>query len=171
MTAMRSSLHWVRGIEPHRLALSPRPPGGEPLAAELAAWQRQGVDVVVSLLEPPEAQALDLQHEATLCRAVGMGFHSFPIRDHGVPTSAAALSALLDLLQADLRQGRAVAIHCFAGIGRTGVVAACLLHRLQVPPAEALHLLSRSRGLAMPETLAQLAWFERFASPSPPVAG
>ena len=37
-------LHWVAGIEPHRLALSARPRGGDDLAEEVAAWQAAGVE-------------------------------------------------------------------------------------------------------------------------------
>ncbi len=34
---------------------------------------------------------------------------------------------MIRLLRRMLRQGRVVLIHCFGGLGRTGVFAACLL--------------------------------------------
>jgi RimJ/RimL family protein N-acetyltransferase/protein-tyrosine phosphatase len=156
-------LHWVAGIEPHRLALSARPRGGEDLAEEVAAWQAAGVGLVVSLLEASEVRELELAQEARLCAERAIEFRSFPIRDRSHPESTKALTALVAELHDRLRAGRAVAIHCRAGIGRTGLVAACLLHRLGVPPGDVFHLLSRSRGIAMPDTEAQIGWFERHA--------
>jgi RimJ/RimL family protein N-acetyltransferase/protein-tyrosine phosphatase len=156
-------LHWVAGIEPHRLALSARPRGGEDLAEEVAAWQAAGVDLVVSLLEASEVRELELMQEARLCAERSIAFRSFPIRDRSHPDATKPLAALVTELHDRLRAGQAVAIHCRAGIGRTGLVAACLLHRLGVAPGEVFHLLSRSRGLAMPDTEAQASWFERYA--------
>jgi protein tyrosine/serine phosphatase len=60
-----------------------------------------------------------------------------------------------------------VAIHCRAGIGRTGLVAGCLLHLLQVPYEDIFHLLSRSRGLAVPDTAAQVEWVAKYAHTRP----
>jgi len=160
-------LHWVDGIAPARLALSARPRGGEALADEMAAWRRAGVDVVVSLLQADEARRLELRDESAACRAAGMAFRSLPIVDHGLPASAKEVDAFVAELADVLRQGHAVAIHCFAGIGRTGMVAACVLHRLGVPAPELFHRLSRARGISMPDTAAQADWVERFVERPP----
>ena len=157
-----SRLNWVQGIAPHRLALTPRPRGGALLREDVAAWRRAGVGLVVSLLEDAEADEFGLQAEPALCAAAGMAFRRFPIPDHGTPASQQALCGLLDAVHDALVQGTAVAIHCHAGIGRTGLVSGCLLQRLGVPCEEIFHRLSRSRGLQVPETQAQLAWAEAF---------
>ncbi len=156
------SLHWVAGVDPGRLALMARPQGGEWLADDIAALRRAGVDSLVSLLEPAEVRELDLRDEPSLCERHGIVFRSFPIPDRKTPASASDLSRLLSELQAELLDGRSVAIHCRAGIGRTGLVAGCLLHRLQVPYKDIFPLLSRARGVAVPDTAAQVEWVERF---------
>lgn len=155
------TIYWVTAIAPQRLALMPRPRGGEWLQDELAAWRAAGVDSVVSLLEAGEIRELELKDESALCHAHGMAFHSFPIADRGVPQSGKAFAVLVADLHAQLMQGRAIAIHCRAGIGRTGVLAACLLHARGVPFADIFGILSRARGVPMPDTPEQLAWVEK----------
>ena len=161
-------IHWVAGIAPHRLGLMARPRGGADLRAEVEAWRRAGVGLVVSLLEASEVRELELAEQAALCAEHGIAFRSFPIADRGTPPSSRALSVLVDELHEELVAGKAVAVHCRAGIGRTGVVAGCLAHRLGVPSADIFHVLSRSRGLAMPDTAAQREWVENYArKPTP----
>ena len=161
-------LHWVFGIEPHRLAVSARPHGGKDLRSEVVAWKSAGVGVVVSLLEPAEVRELELGHQAQLCEEHEITFRSFPIRDRSAPGSPQELSAFVGELHGYLLARKAVAIHCRAGIGRTGLVAGCLLHRLGIPSGEVFHLLSRSRGISMPDTEAQIQWVEEYARPPTP---
>ena len=137
-----------------------RPRGGEQLAEEVDVWKLADLDVVVSLLESREARDLDLVDERELCERHGIAFRNLPIADRGTPNSRKDFVALIDMLVHDLESGRAIAIHCRAGIGRTGVVAACLLSRLGVPTRDLFHRLSRSRGLSMPDTSAQIDWVE-----------
>ena len=153
-------IHWVAGVEPHRIGLMARPRGGEQLAEEVDAWSRAGVEVVVSLLDPMEARDLDLADESELCARRGIAFRNLPIADRGTPSSRKEFVALIDELERELQAGRPLAIHCRTGIGRTGIVAACLLSRLGVPTRDLFHRLSRSRGLAMPDTAAQIDWVE-----------
>jgi len=61
-----------------------------------------------------------------------------PITDHGVPRDQAWMAAILAELDALLRQGRRVYVHCRAGIGRTGTVVACHLIEQGLSPEDAL---------------------------------
>src|SRR5881392_3794728 len=105
---MRAELYWIPGPWPGRLAILPRPRGGDWLADEVEAWRRAGVDVVVSLLTTDEVADLDLAAEGDLCRARGIEFLSFPIPDRGVPSSTAAVAALLTKLGDALAHGKTV---------------------------------------------------------------
>lgn len=159
---MKPDIYWVREIEPLRLAIAPRPRAGEWLDDELANWRRNGVDVVVSLLEPSEVRDLDLADEASLCATHGLRHIVFPIADRGVPAQQAGIAALADALVADLAAGRGVVAHCRAGIGRSSLAAACVLSRLGHAPAAAFAMLARARGVPVPDTDAQARWVEAF---------
>jgi len=83
---------------------------------------------------------------------------SHPIRDFGIPT-AEGMRRTLDDIQAVLDEGgTCVYLHCKAGIGRTGTVAACLLVEQGYGPDEALALLQRKWRVAG----------QRFGSPETP---
>jgi protein-tyrosine phosphatase len=158
MTA--SDLSWIPGPWPGRLAISTRPRGGDWLEDEVRAWQRAGVDIVVSLLEPAENEQFDLQLEGRLAESNGLRFLSFPITDRGVPSSAkAAVSLLKDLTHA-LEEGKHIAVHCRQGIGRSGLIAAGALVAAGTTPEAALQIVSSARGLAVPETPEQRSWVE-----------
>jgi protein-tyrosine phosphatase len=161
---MRTELHWVDGPWSGKLALASRPRGGDWLEEEMAAWRRAGIDTVLSLLTPEEEQDLDLKREAQEAKARGMKFDSLPIRDCQVPNSESELSAALDRLDADLTAGKNVVVHCRQGIGRTGLVAACLLVTKGLTPKAAVKTLSAARGTPVPETDEQRRWIDHYAA-------
>ena len=66
-----------------------------------------------------------------------------PIRDHGLPEKREQMMEILDSLHDALRSGRAVYVHCRAGIGRTGMVVGCLLVERGLTGAQALDELAR----------------------------
>lgn len=144
----------------------PRPRGGEWLEEEIAALRASEVDSVVSLLEMKEVRELDLRQEGPLCTAQGMDFLSFPIADRGTLESKKAFSMFLGKLHTHLLEGRSIAIHCRAGIGRNGLVAGCLLHLLNVPHKDIFHILSRSRGVPVPDTSGRVEWVDAFVRTS-----
>jgi protein-tyrosine phosphatase len=147
-----------------RLAISPRPRGGDWLDDEMKAWRRTGVDAVVSLLEPGEAEDLGLDEERKYCEANGVDFYSLPIVDRSVPASEADASRLLGALEEALNAGKNVAIHCRQGIGRAGLIASTLLVEAGVSPSEAIQRVSAARHTPVPETAEQRAWIESFAA-------
>src|SRR5262245_53405035 len=124
---MRTELFWIKGPWHGRLAIMPRPRGGDWLEEEIQSWRRSGVDVVVSLLTPDEQAEFDLVAESNLCRPNGIDLVSFPIVDRSVPSSMEAFSELLTALTEQLGIGKNVAVHCRQGIGRAGLVAIGLL--------------------------------------------
>ena len=152
------SPYWIRDAPLGRVAIAPYPDPHEWLRDELAAWRAQGADIVVSLLSEDEMHHLGLTREPALCREVGLDFRQFPISDHGLPDSVEAFLELVGELHAESRRDRAIVAHCFAGIGRSTLVAASLLVRAGLDLTEALKRISGSRGFTVPDTPAQIQW-------------
>jgi protein-tyrosine phosphatase len=168
---MRTELFWTEGPWTGRLAIVARPRGGEWLEDEVRSWHHAGLNVVVSLLTPDEVASFDLGREADFCQASGIRFVSFPVPDTGTPASRQATLKLVELLEADPSGGRNVGAHCRQGIGRSPLVAACVLIRAGVGAEEALGRLSAARGLPVPETAEQRRWvveFEQWLRGQPP---
>jgi protein-tyrosine phosphatase len=158
-----TNFYWVNGPWNGKLALAARPRGGDWLEDDVAQWKRAGIGAVLSLLTPEEEKEFDLRAEGEQTRKQGLEFLSFPIPDMQVPRSEAKLARALEDVTSALSSGRNVLVHCRQGIGRTGLVAACLLIRSGMSPGAALEIISTARGMAVPETSEQRDWIERYA--------
>lgn len=163
---MRTELYWIPGPWPGRLAIMPRPRGGDWLEDEVRAWRSGGVDQIVSALESQEADELNLNREAELSKENGIEFIAFPIPDRGVPSSPKATTELLRALRRKLNDGQSVAIHCRQGIGRASLLAACLLALAGMTPDEAFERIQVARGCAVPDTADQRQWVAKFTCDS-----
>jgi len=157
------TLYWVKN-DVVRLAIMPRPRGGDWLSNDLRLLRQQGVDAIVSALTPEENEELFLAVESLECRKNDLDFISFSIEDRSVPTSAAAFSRLIRKLQELVSASKTMAIHCRAGIGRSSLIAACLLTRFGLSSDHAFHIIEEARGCPVPDTPEQRTWVERFSA-------
>lgn len=155
---------WIETGNDLRLAIVPRPRGGDWLEDEAAAMKKAGIDILVSMLRDEEAVELGLTTEAATCRTAGIEFKSFPIQDREVPSSLASFSAFVEQLRAELHSGRSVAVHCRASIGRASLLLAGVLCAEGFPPEDAFRRLAKARGLQVPDTAEQVQWIQRFAA-------
>lgn len=160
---MTIQLFWIKGPWPGKLAIVLRPRGGDWLADEIRSWQTGHLDVVVSLLTNDEIVDLGLTEEAKICETHGIQFHSFPIVDCGVPSSRKTALAFLRQIEGALVDGKCIGVHCRQGIGRSGLIAACLLILAGADPDKALQRVSAARGCPVPETPEQMQWIATFA--------
>lgn len=157
-------LHWVPGPWSGKLALAARPRGGDWLSDEMTVWRSKGIDTVFSLLTAEDERDLDLESEAREVRTRGMEFMSFPIVDRQVPELAAEAAVALKRLDSQLAAGRRVVIHCRQGIGRTGLMAACLLVETGWDAGDAVNHVSAARGIPIPDTPGQRRWIDGYAA-------
>lgn len=161
------TVFWINPGANGRLAIVPRPRGDEQLAEDLAALRRDGIDILVSLLTPPETAELGLQREQALSERAGIEFRSFPIPDHGVPASHRHLQELADALATERLHGKNIGAHCRACIGRSALLMAAILCVEGLSPERAFCLISKGRGVEVPDTPEQAEWLAGFASALP----
>lgn len=153
-----NDIFWIKGEGAPHLAIVMRPLGDDWLEDELRRIKQNGIDVLVSLLEPFEARMLGLAQEEPLARAAGIEFLSYPIPDTQVPEDAAGFRRFVSGLAKRLARGEHVGAHCRGCIGRATITAACALIHLGWEPRRALEAIERARGTTVPDTPLQEEW-------------
>lgn len=146
-----------------RMAIVPCPAGGQQLEASLRWLRTQGIESLVSLLRADENRVLHLDTEGKICQREGIDFKWLPVPDHSIPESLPEFRLVAEHLQRELRAGKAIGAHCYAGIGRSCMLLACLLCLEGLKPEEAFARLSAARGVPVPDTWLQTQWVEHFA--------
>lgn len=147
------SFRWmVRG----RLAGCAKPGQFESLERDLETLTDHGIERLVSLTQEalvlPPTCSIEASH--------------FPISDMAAPmrhVAMAACAAVLDALEAE----QAVAVHCRAGVGRTGTILACVLTLADIPVGRAMAQL-RGINSHYVQTRMQEAFVEHWAAEPPP---
>ena len=159
----KSSLLWW--VMPGILAGMPMPfihperrmNGGGTLTAfddELPALHSLGILAVVSLLNIPS--------DASVYESAGFAFLCLPIPDGGAPTMAQAEEFVRFITDQRLAN-RPVAIHCEAGLGRTGTMLATYLIAQGASDRAAIQQVRAAEKVAV-ETPRQIEFLERYAS-------
>lgn len=146
------------------LFLSEMPGRYAPLASYEAAWRACGITRIVCLAQL-ETEVLPKSPEYALKlqrRRLGPQARYFPIPNCGVPAEIDAFAALIRDIICWLQHDEFVLLHCGAGIGRTGTVAACVLIALGYAPYEALRRVEEAGS--HPEVYAQRAFITTFAA-------
>ena len=128
------------------------------LAADVAAIATWRPSAVLTLLEAHEFSRLGVPELAGALQAGGLEWHHLPIPDMGTPGPdfVRAWERAGHRVLGSLGRGERVLIHCAAGLGRTGMLAAKLLTALGMSPADAIRRVRAARPGAI-ETEAQAA--------------
>ena len=155
---MQAEMYKVGTMGKGFLAVMACPTMEQSAAASVANIARLGIHQVVSLLEPSEARNLGLEAERLEVKAHSMDFISFPIPDMGVPASVDDFSQIAQMLFSQVCAGINTLVHCRAGIGRSGLMAAGVLLYTGMSADDAFNYVSRMRGIRVPETMEQHDW-------------
>jgi atypical dual specificity phosphatase len=120
---------------------------------ELCNLVQVGITLILNLDELP--------HPPQTLSKVGLRQEHVPISDFGAP-SMEQIQHALTAISIELANGGAVAVHCRAGLGRTGTMLACVLVERGSPAQEAITAVRQYRPGSI-ETAEQEAAIYAFA--------
>jgi ADP-ribosylglycohydrolase len=143
--------------------------GGAATRARLRRLLQAGVSCFVDLTQPHELAPYELELPPSV------DYLRKPIPDHGIPQQPGHMAEILDCLHDALRRGQPIYLHCRAGIGRTGMVAGCLLVERGLAGEQALAELNRrwqacaraAQWPQVPETAEQVDYVRGWKRPAP----
>ncbi len=99
---------------------------------DLLELKKKKIDIVVSLLEKEELEALQISALFDLIKKHQFTHYYFPIKDKSVPKNKVELNRLLNELCTELHKHKKILLHCNAGLGRCGLIAALVCKRLGI---------------------------------------
>ena len=100
----------------------------------------------------------------------GTSYTRIPIRDESVPEQPKTMAAIIAAIDRGITEGGITYVHCWGGVGRTGLAVACWLQQRYQTSDEALtNLADRWRSCAKsirrprsPETSEQVKWVKKW---------
>ena len=162
-----ANCYWV---VPGKLLAGEYPGGASPEATRerLRRLTEAGIAGFIDLTQPGELASYQAELPA------GVDYVRKPIPDHGLPEERSHMAGILDSVRKALDSPRPVYLHCRAGIGRTGMVAGCLLAEQGLGGEGALAEINRlwqqsarsELWPSIPETDAQVEYVRRWAAPA-----
>lgn len=147
---MGPDIYPIATIGSGSLSIMAKPVAGEWIEDELSGIAKSGIKRIVSLLEYTEAIELGLETEKDLSEKYGMEFISYPIADRGVPNSVSEYLEFTKCQYRDIAKGVNSLIHCRAGIGRSGLIAAGILLHCGFEANAAFAHISTKRRVSVP---------------------
>jgi protein-tyrosine phosphatase len=155
--------YWV---EPGKLLAGEYPGARDPEEARkrLRRFLATGVSHFIDLTEVGELEpyAELLTEEA----GSGTSYERFAIRDESVPEEPKTMAKIIAAIDRAMTEDGITYVHCWGGVGRTGLAVACWLQERGQTPDEALRDLADKRRSCIksrwrprsPETAEQVRW-------------
>jgi protein-tyrosine phosphatase/nicotinamidase-related amidase len=136
---------------------------GRDLATDIASLKAAGVTHVLSLITDDELAARGVETLPSALHESGLGHRQDALLDQ----RAATIEQMDDIatwLDSILAQGARVAIHCMAGLGRSGMAAASYLTRTGMRADAAIALVREKRSPRAVETAVQEEFVHLYAA-------
>ncbi len=134
---MKQNVYWV--VENRFLAGEyPRNMDEKSSLDKIASLIRAGVSAFVDLTEEDEGLS---PYSHLVGTFEGVSDQRFPITDMSVPAGKDITTAILDAVDDHILHNRTVYLHCWGGVGRTGMIVGCWLARHGLKGRKALERL------------------------------
>jgi protein-tyrosine phosphatase len=129
------------------------------LARDLAELAAAGTSMLVTLIAVAELDRIGLDAMRAACDELRMAWAHCPIPDMEIPGASfeRAWAVAGPQVHRRIDAGELITLHCRAGLGRSGTVAARVLVERGLAPTDAINLVRRYRPGAI-ETAAQEAY-------------
>lgn len=88
-----------------------------------------GIRAFIDLTQPHELVPYEaILREQAQIYDLDLTYQRFAIRDHHIPSNE-TMKHILDAIDTEIQSNRPVYVHCWGGVGRTGITVACYLIR------------------------------------------
>ena len=145
------------------IALAPCPGMTGDLEQDLDEYENWGATVVVSLVEMKELKKAGAEYIGEELKRRKIHWFHWPIKDQSIP-SLDTRQIWLDMypfVQYRLKQKKSrIVLHCWAGCGRSGMVAAKLLMKTGMSANEAISHIRYVKPDAI-DTYTQMQWLQQ----------
>ncbi|KFP88011.1 Cyclin-dependent kinase inhibitor 3, partial [Acanthisitta chloris] len=133
------------------------------LQKDVGELKNCGIQDVFVLCTRGELQKYRVPNLIDTYKQHGICVHHYPILDGNAPDIATCCKILEDL-KSCLENKRKTAVHCYGGLGRSCVVAACLLLQLSdtLTPQQVINILRSVRGSGAIQTVRQYNYLHEF---------
>ncbi|NQS92548.1 MAG: dual specificity protein phosphatase family protein [Chloroflexi bacterium] len=91
-----------------------------------SSYQEEDIDLVIVLTEKQEYLVYAGMDLPAFYQSRGMESLHIPVPDYGIPEDLEGWEEALQAVILAAKDGKKIAVHCLAGIGRTGIFMACL---------------------------------------------
>ena len=161
---MKRPIEYCYWAEPGKLLAGeyPRELEEAPSRAKMAALKDAGVALFVDLTEENEPARGGIPLAPYAQWAAPAAHMRFPIVDECAPETPERTVAILDAIDECIAAGKIAYVHCWGGVGRTGVIVGCWLARHGKPGRPALERLRalwrnnpKSQWMRVPNTRIQ----------------
>uniref|UniRef100_A0A8C6U0K1 Cyclin-dependent kinase inhibitor 3 n=1 Tax=Neogobius melanostomus TaxID=47308 RepID=A0A8C6U0K1_9GOBI len=133
------------------------------LQRDVEELQSQGVQSVFVFCTRGELNKYRVPSLLEAYRQCGFAVHHMPFLDGDAP-ELEHCCRILEQLRHNLDNNRRTVIHCYGGLGRSGLIAACLLLQLSLTmtPNKAIEILREHRGGGAIQTVRQYNFLHEF---------
>lgn len=133
------------------------------LPDDIKTARSAGITTIISLLEPDEAAKIGLKDEAKVCITNGITFLNHPILDMHLPDPE-IFATFAKNIATRIQNGEHIALHCYASIGRSGMLTCAILAHFGYDAHTAITHTTNMRGTAIPDTPEQSAFIHQIVS-------